>query len=139
MTPTLPNATSRAALAAPMVREVVEALGYGVGGRAATGLALASFVGFGQMAGLFLTGSSVGLLVHGLLPPSMRAEFDFAGWFVAALPLHFVLFAASLAAVFVLYRPEDALGNVGDRLALQRAVLGPMRREEKLASSCCSD
>ncbi len=132
VTPTLPNATSRAALAAPMVREVVEALGYGVGGRAATGLALASFVGFGQMAGLFLTGSSVGLLVHGLLPPSMRAEFNFAGWFVAALPLHFVLLAASLAAVFVLYRPEDTLSNVGDRLALQRAVLGRMRREEKL-------
>ena len=132
VTPTLPNATSRAALAAPMVREVVEALGYGVGGRAATGLALASFVGFGQMAGLFLTGSSVGLLVHGLLPASVRAEFNFAGWFVAALPLHFVLLAASLAAIFVLYRPEDSPSSVGDRLSLQRAVLGPMRRAEKL-------
>ena len=131
MTPTLPNATSRVALAAPMVREVAEALGYPAGGRAATGLALASLIGFGQMAALFLTGSSVGILVHGLLPPAMRAEFDFGGWFVAALPLHLVLFAASLLAVVAIYRPADATVNVGDRLALQRAVLGPMRRDEK--------
>jgi anion transporter len=132
VTPTLPNATSRAALAAPMVREVAEALGYSAGGRAATGLALASFVGFGQMAALFLTGSSVGLLVHGLLPPAIRADFGFAHWFLVALPLHAVLLVASLAAIFVLYRPEVTPTNVGDRLALQRAVLGPMRREEKL-------
>ena len=132
VTPTLPNATSRAAMAAPMVREVAEALGYSTGGRAATGLALASFVGFGQMAALFLTGSSVGLLVHGLLPPAIRAEFNFAGWFLAALPLHAVLLTASLAAILFLYRPEGMPTNVGDRLALQRAVLGPMRREEKV-------
>ena len=39
VTPTLPNATSRMALAAPMVREVAEALGYEPGTRAATGRA----------------------------------------------------------------------------------------------------
>ncbi|MEO8509059.1 MAG: SLC13 family permease [Betaproteobacteria bacterium] len=132
VTPTLPNATSRAALAAPMVREVAEALGYAPGGRAATGLALASLIGFGQMAGLFLTGSSVGILVHGLLPPELRREFDFGGWFAAALPLHAVLFVTSLWAVFWLYRVDDAGLHGGDRLALQRAVLGPMRRTEKL-------
>lgn len=132
VTPTLPNATSRAALAAPMVREVAEALGYAPGGRAATGLALASLIGFGQMAGLFLTGSSVGILVHGLLPPELRREFDFSGWFVAALPLHAVLFATSLWAAYALYRADDAGLHGGDRLAIQRAVLGPMRRTEKL-------
>jgi len=84
------------------------------------------------MAALFFTGSSVGLLVHGLLPPAIRAEFDFARWFVAALPLHAVLLGASLAAILVTYRPEALPSNVGDRLALQRAVLGPMRRQEKI-------
>lgn len=132
VTPTLPNATSRMALAAPMVREVAEALGYDPRSRAATGLALAALIGFGQMAGLFLTGSSVGLLVYGLLPADMRTEFGFVGWFVAALPLHLVLFVASLLAVSALYRPRGSAVSTGDRLALQRAVLGPMRREEKL-------
>jgi CRP-like cAMP-binding protein/di/tricarboxylate transporter len=132
VTPTLPNATSRMALAAPMVREVAEALGYASRGKAATGLALAALIGFGQMAGLFLTGSSVGILVHGLLPPEMRAEFNFLGWFLAALPLHLALFAAGMAAVVALYRPRGDTATTGDRLALQRAVLGPMRNDEKL-------
>jgi di/tricarboxylate transporter/CRP-like cAMP-binding protein len=132
VTPTLPNATSRTALAAPMVREIAEALGFEPGGRAATGLALAALIGFGQMAGLFLTGSSVGLLVHGLLPDAMRAEFGFAGWFIAALPLHVLLFVGGLSAVVWLYRPSSSAANPGDRLALQRAVLGPMRPDEKL-------
>jgi anion transporter len=132
VTPTLPNATSRTALAAPMVREIAEALGFEPGGRAATGLALAALIGFGQMAGLFLTGSSVGLLVHGLLPDAVRGEFGFAGWFIAALPLHLLLFAGGLSAVVWLYRPTTAAENPGDRLALQRAVLGPMRADEKL-------
>jgi anion transporter len=132
VTPTLPNATSRTALAAPMVREVAEALGYRLGGKAATGLALASLVGFGQMSALFLTGSSVGLLVHGILPPEMRAQFDFTGWFIAALPLHLVLFVLALAAIVAFYRPAAPAADVGDRLALQRAVLGPVRRDERL-------
>ena len=132
VTPTLPNATSRMALAAPMVREVAEALGYEPRTRAATGLALAALIGFGQMAGLFLTGSSVGLLVHGLLPAEMRGDFGFLGWFVAALPLHLALFAASMGAVVLLYKPSADEARAGDRLALQRAVLGAMRNDEKL-------
>ncbi len=132
VTPTLPNATSRTALAAPMVREIAEALGFAPGGRAATGLALAALIGFGQMAGLFLTGSSVGLLVHGLLPDAIRIEFGFARWFIAALPLHLLLFAGGLLGVVWLYRPSGTAANPGDRLALQRAVLGPMRSDEKL-------
>jgi anion transporter len=132
VTPTLPNATSRMALAAPLVRELAEALGYEPGGRAASGLGLAALLGFGQMSALFLTGSSVGLLVHGLLPLHVRAQFGFGGWFVAALPLHIVLMTLALAAVVALYRPAGAAPDAGDRLALQRAVLGPMRRDEVL-------
>ena len=132
VTPTLPNATSRMALAAPMMREVAEALGYQARGRAATGLALAALIGFGQMAGLFLTGSSVGLLVHSLLPDEIRGEFSFLGWFVAALPLHVVLFASAFIALWMVYRPDTESSGAEDRLALQRAVLGPMRRDEKL-------
>ena len=132
VTPTLPNATSRMALAAPMVREVAEALGYEPGTRAATGLGLAALLGFGQMAGLFLTGSSVGLLVHGLLPDELRMQFGFLGWFIAALPLYLALFTAALLAISLLYKPVANAAGSGDRLALQRAVLGPMRREEKV-------
>jgi anion transporter len=130
VTPTLPNATSRTALAAPMVREIAEALGHAPGSRGATGIGLAALIGFGQMSALFLTGSSVGLLVHGLLPPETRAEFGFARWVIASAPLHLVMFALSLAIVIALHRPAAAAAEPGDRLALQRAVLGPVRGDE---------
>jgi CRP-like cAMP-binding protein/di/tricarboxylate transporter len=133
VTPTLPNATSRMALAAPVVRELADALGYAPGSPAAAGLALAALVGFGQMASLFLTGSSVGLLVHGLLPPEVRAQFGFGAWLLAALPVHVPLFGLAMAAVVAGYRPEPDAGGGAERLALQRAVLGPPRRGEWLA------
>lgn len=132
VTPTLPNATSRTALAAPMVREIGEALNHPARSRAATGLALAALLGFGQMAGLFLTGSSVGVLVHGLLPAPVREQLGFVEWFVVALPLHAVLLVGGLLAIVALYRPRAGETNLADRLALQRAVLGPMRRDERL-------
>jgi DASS family divalent anion:Na+ symporter len=130
VTPTLPNATSRMALAAPLVREVAAALGFTPGSRAATGLALGALIGFGQMSGLFLTGSSVGLLLHGLLPDAVRGNFGFTGWFIAALPLHLVLFASSMAAVVWLYKPGEAPSDATHRLALQHEVLGPIRGDE---------
>ena len=133
VTPTIPNATSRVALAAPIVREVAEALSYQAGSRAAAGLGLAALVGFGQMAGLFLTGSSVGLLVHGLLPPETRAQFGFGAWFLAALPVHLVLFALAIGAIVVWYRPEVTTEEGARRLALQRAVLGRTSRAEWLS------
>jgi di/tricarboxylate transporter len=112
------------------VREVAAALGFTPGSRAATGLALAALIGFGQMSGLFLTGSSVGLLLHGLLPDAVRGDFGFTGWFLAALPLHLVLFATSMAAVVWLYKPGEAMSDATHRLALQHEVLGPIRRDE---------
>jgi anion transporter len=130
VTPTLPNATSRMALAAPLVRELADAMGYAPGSRAAVGLGLGALIGFGQMSGLFLTGSSVGLLVHGLLPRDVRAQFGFGGWFLAALPVHAVLFALALAAIVAWYRPAVDARAGAERLALQRAVLGPVGRAE---------
>jgi di/tricarboxylate transporter len=82
------------------------------------------------MSGLFLTGSSVGLLLHSLLPAEARRSFDFTGWLLASLPLHVVLFVSSMTAVLVLYKPSDAAPDATHRLALQHEVLGPMRRDE---------
>jgi di/tricarboxylate transporter len=70
--------------------------------------------------------------VHSLLPDELRRDFSFLGWFLAALPLHVVLFASAFIALSLLYRPARESAGTEDRLALQRAVLGPMRRDEKL-------
>ena len=132
--PAMPNATARTALVAPLVLELGEALGFRRRGRGSAALAMAVLLGFGQMCGLFLTGSSSGLLVHGLLPPESRARFGFVTWFLAALPLHLVLFVLTYLAIVVVLRPERVGGQLRGRIEAQRRVLGPMSRAEWIAA-----
>jgi CRP-like cAMP-binding protein len=51
--PAVPNATSRVIIIAPMLKELVEALGYRARSKPAAGLAMAVLIGFGQMGGRF--------------------------------------------------------------------------------------
>lgn len=132
--PVMPNATGRTALAAPLVPEMATALGYGPRSRGSAALAMAVLLGFGQMCSLFLTGSSSGLLVHSLLPPESRARFGWVTWFLAALPLHVVIFAGTYLAVLVLLRAETMTPRSRDRIQAQRRLLGPMTRAERIGA-----
>jgi DASS family divalent anion:Na+ symporter len=85
------------------------------------------------MCGLFLTGSSSGLLVHSLLPEGSRARFGWVAWFVAALPLHVVIFAVTFLAMLWILRPEPPLSPGTAKIQAQRRVLGPLSRTEGLA------
>lgn len=107
-TPAMPSATGRTAMAAPLAAEIADALGYPPGSRPRAGIALATLFGFGMTAGLFLTGSSTGLLVHSVLPADVRAQFTWGAWVLAALPLHLVILLVGLVAALQLYRPSVA-------------------------------
>ncbi|HLH25288.1 MAG TPA: SLC13 family permease [Chloroflexota bacterium] len=131
-TPAMPNATARVAMAAPLTAEMADALGYAPGGPARAGMALATLYGFGLSAGLFLTGSTTGLLVQGVLPPEVRAQFTWGTWLVAALPLHVVILAVGLAAALWTYRPRAPRPLARERLALQWKLLGPPSRAERV-------
>lgn len=140
ISPAVPNATSRITLIAPAATELVEALGYAQGSRAAAGLAMAVLVGFGQMVAAFLTSSSTAVLVFAVLPASSREGLSWGTWAVRALPTHLMLFLGLLAAVLWLYRPRagDAPEGAQERrrgaaLALQRELLGRPTRHELLA------
>ena len=135
--PAVPNATSRVIMIAPMLKELVEALGYRAGSRPAAGLAMAVLIGFGQIAGMFLTSSTTALLVLAVLPADAQRDLNWVTWTLYGAPASITLFVGLLASLSWLYRPA-----AGDRLrsssqaaslALQRALLGPMSREEKIA------
>ena len=132
LSPAMPNATARTALAAPLAVGVAEGLGYPTRSRGSAAVGLTILLGFGQMCTLFLTGSSSGLLVHSLLPPESQARFSWGAWLVAALPLHLVIFALTFAAILLFLRPEQAPGRPRDTVRLQRQVLGPVSRAEWL-------
>ena len=132
--PAAPNATSRVALVAPAVTELIDALGYSPGSPAAIGLAMTVLIGFGQVVALFLTSSTTSVLVYAVLPEATRASVSWGGWFVRALPTHVILFAALAGFIVWRYRPRETSGTRGgNALALQRALLGPPSRHEVIA------
>jgi CRP-like cAMP-binding protein/di/tricarboxylate transporter len=137
--PSVPNATGRVTLIAPAATELVEALGYAPGSRAAAGLAMATLMGFGQMVAPFLTSSSTAVLVFAVLPESARVDLNWATWALRAAPTHVLLFLGLMAAVLWLYRPrpgETPLHSASREpygLALQRALLGAPSPSELIA------
>lgn len=132
--PAAPNATSRVALVAPAVTELVDALSLKPGSPEAVGLAMAVLIGFGQVVALFLTSSTTSVLVYAVLPAATHDSVNWGTWFLRALPTHVLLFAALAAFILWRYRPR-ARADVSptSSLDLQRALLGPPSRHELIA------
>ena len=137
--PAVPNATARIIIIAPMLRELVEALGYEPRSRGAAGLSMAALMGFGQLAAVFLTSSTTGVLVFAILQGSGQqgAELNWMTWAWYGAPANLILFAGLVGAIVLLYRgkarPAATTRGGSDSLALQLALLGPPSRKEKIA------
>ena len=134
--PAVPNATSRVALVAPAVSELIDALGYRPGSPPSIGLAMATLIGFGQIVALFLTSSTTSVLVYAVLPETTRASVSWGSWALRSAPTHLLLFAGMAAFILWRYRPRQTDApprQASSGLALQRALLGPPTRPEKIA------
>jgi DASS family divalent anion:Na+ symporter len=135
MGPAVPNTTGRVIMIAPMLKDLIEGLGYRPHSTAAAGLAMAALIGFGQMAATFLTSSMTALMVLAVLPATAREDVNWITWALYAAPVNVVLFGGLLASILWLYRPTEQPPSYkrAGSLALQRALLGPISREEKIA------
>jgi sodium-dependent dicarboxylate transporter 2/3/5 len=116
-------------------------MGHVPGSRAATGIAMAIFVGFGLTTAPFLTSSSTALLTYTLLPDQARNGLDWAGWALRAAPVYLVLMAGLISGLIWLYRPEPVAPDAPSvdsarrrsRVALQSALLGRPSQNEQLS------
>jgi di/tricarboxylate transporter/CRP-like cAMP-binding protein len=132
--PAAPNATSRVALVAPAVTELVDALRLQPYSPAAVGLAMTVLIGFGQVVALFLTSSTTSVLVYAVLPTATRESVNWGSWLARALPTHVLLFIPLVAFILWRYRPRERTApGSHNSLELQRALLGPPSRHEKIA------
>jgi anion transporter len=135
--PAVPNATSRIIIIAPMLRELVDALGYTAKSKAAAGLAMAVLIGFGQMAATTLTSGTTAVLVAAVLPLPARNDINWITWTLYGAPFNIILFIGLLGTILLYYRPSagerQPSGERTKSLQLQRALLGPMSREEKIS------
>ncbi|MCE3277424.1 MAG: crp 3, partial [Propionibacteriaceae bacterium] len=130
LSPGMPDPAGRVMLATPLAQDIAETLRYPERSQGSAGLALATYVGFGMMGPLFLTGSSGALIAYGLLPAEARAEIDWVHWLLAALPTCLILFVLTMGFVLMRYRPEGPDDLPEATLALQGRVLGPLSRDE---------
>jgi CRP-like cAMP-binding protein/di/tricarboxylate transporter len=130
LSPGMPDPAGRVMLATPLAQDIAETLRYPERSQGSAGLALATYIGFGMMGPLFLTGSSGALIAYGLLPPETRAQVDWVHWFLAALPTCLILFVLTMGFVLTRYRPEGPDDLPEATLALQGRVLGPLSRDE---------
>jgi di/tricarboxylate transporter len=134
--PAAPNATARVTLVAPAMSELVEALGYVPRSRPAAGLAMATLIGFGQMAAPFLTSSTTAVLVLAVLPPSAQGQLTWLSWAALAAPANALLLLGLVASIVWLYRPRSAADTRGLQhgvVRLQRKLLGRLTHNERVA------
>jgi CRP-like cAMP-binding protein/di/tricarboxylate transporter len=130
LSPGMPDPAGRVMLATPLAQDIAETLRYPDRSQGSAGLALATYVGFGMMGPLFLTGSSGALIAYGLLPQEARAQIDWVHWFLAALPTCLILFVLTMGFVLARYKPEGPDDLPMATLALQGRVLGRLSRDE---------
>jgi di/tricarboxylate transporter len=126
----VPNPSGRMLLAAPAVTEIAEACGYKPGSKPAAGLAMAALIGFGQTVAPFLTSSTTTLLTLTLLPETSSSGVDWATWALRAAPTHAVLLLGMLAFIVWRYSPRARSTRRTEALPVQRALLGPVSRQE---------
>jgi CRP-like cAMP-binding protein/di/tricarboxylate transporter len=135
LTPLLPSSTARGGLTVPLAVTAASTQRLQERSPESALLGMSAYIGANPLLFAFLNGSTSCLLAIGLLPEATRQRFDFAYWFVAALPLTLLTALGSLVAMLLLLRPGRAVAASDSRLTLQLSLLGrPTARELAMAA-----
>ncbi|HUQ16956.1 MAG TPA: SLC13 family permease [Candidatus Saccharimonadales bacterium] len=130
LTPLLPLAMARAAVTAPLSLAVADVLRLRDRSPAAAMLGLSAWTGSGPFLFLFLNGSPVCLMAWSLMPLPAQEKFSWLFWVASAAPLAILIATGMLVALYLLDRPGRLGTPHREPLLLQRAVLGPLSRNE---------
>lgn len=128
LTPIIPSAKGRSALAGSLALDLIETFGLRDRSRGSVGVAMACMLGFGQMSFLFMNGTTACLLVFGLLPRETAATLSWGLWFKIALPLALFYFILSFVTVYFFYREKIVFDPQTIRSQLN--ILGPLTAPE---------
>src|SRR5262249_42015207 len=104
--------------------------GFGRQSPGAAAIGLLTFFAFLQVGELFMTGTFTGLVVHDLLPPEAKAHITWWRWFFVALVPFAVVQSLNYLTLLVMFRPHRPARVNLDAVRLQRALLGPLTRDE---------
>jgi len=129
LTPVVPTVFGRVATAAPVARELSQALGYARAGRESAAIAFAAILGNTVLGPVFLTGIVTNFLVVSLLPAAQQTRFGWVGWLIAGAPAGLVLLIGS-AILLLALRPPSRTRASGVVRRSQEQSLGRLSRQE---------
>jgi len=135
VTPVLPEIKGRIAIMAPISHSISEIIGFKPRSNGSAGLALSAYIGYSQLAFMFLTGAPFCLIGWNLLPESARSEFGWGTWLVAALPAGIFTLLFLLGAIHLIFglKKEEQAGLSPKTLRTQLEILGPLTPGEWLS------
>ncbi|MDR2295177.1 MAG: anion permease [Clostridiales Family XIII bacterium] len=132
--PLIPSSTAKAVLSAAIGAETSQALGYEPYGRAATGLFLSAYMGYGQTGPVFQSACVISFLLRGALPAHVQASLTWLGWFESMIVWAVVFLVGSYISLLLLYAPKIDKACPRDYIERMIADQGPLRRDEKITA-----
>jgi len=122
----LPEIKGRIVIMSPLSQMIAESLGFKPRSNGSAGITLSTYIGFGQMTFMFLTGSTICLIGWNLLPEAARQEFGWGTWALATLPAGIFTLFFLLGAIYLLFRVKEQTVPNPKTLKAQLEILGPL-------------
>lgn len=122
--PLLPSTNSRIGLVTPLAIDMIGALRFRPGGKAATRIIASTFSGASLMSAGFLTSKPVNFALFGLFPNQVKEQFSWGYWAYAALASSLVLFLGDYLLSRLMFRDDEKPKISRQDLEIQLANLG---------------
>lgn len=133
LTPIIPSANGRVSLASPLLKDMIEALGYKRGEKAATQLSTSVFTSLNLFSTVFLSSKTINFVVIGLLPLQIRNQFSWGYWFFASIVSMIVMGVLSILIIMFSFKSEEVPRLSKEKINLQLKMLGPLDGKELFA------
>ncbi len=130
LTPLLPSANGRISLAAPILSDMTDSLGYKSCGKAATRLGNSTFTGFTLFSSMFLSSKAIHFVVFGLLPVQVREQFNWCYWVYASLVAGAVMLILTVIVTGIMFRNSETPKLSRDLINAQHKLLGRLTIRE---------
>lgn len=130
MTPVLPSANGRIVMGVPLLKDMIESLGYKKNGSAANLLATSAFMGLTFFSFAFLSSKAIHFVVFGLFPTQIQDQFSWGYWFYASIPAFLVMLVLLIISLNYLYRKKEKPSLSREIIKVQNNVLGPITTRE---------
>jgi len=130
LTPVVPSTNGRVAITAPLLSDLLGALGDGCSARGRQRLAVIALMGVSLLSPIFLSSKSVNFLVFGFLPAQEQARFQWLEWLHAAALPGVLIAGVFLVAVALIFRDRGDARLPKPVVQAQLALLGPVSRSE---------